>query len=464
VSDRELVFSLADYVVGATDIDEKVLDRARLFVLDIVGCMLAAVPTPAGRRIVDLVQARGALGETTTVSIYSGRRAEDTVLANSTLAHMLEYDDGHRPSDNHLGCVVVPAALAMAQETGASMRSLLEAIVIGYDVMGRVGEATLLPRRKSPFHGTGTTGVFAAAAVAGRLLDMGADRTAHAMAIAGTAAAGLRESTNSGPDCKPLHAGRAARNGIESAHLAEGGYLGPREIFEGPHGFCVAMCDSPRPNLVLDELGTRYAVLESGFKVHSTCGMLFTMLDGVVAAREKFHDAQGQPDVLRVGVPALLAHEPAFTRRHPTSAGAARFSISFAVAAAWLDGAVSPTQLTPERMAGADIAELEDRIEIVIDPEAEAIYQATCADPFFFYPAMVEIAKNGTTHRSLHTHPRGYDPEQPLTRAEVVRKFESVAAPIVGVAATREIAALVLDSTDDAAADLLARPLGTMTG
>jgi 2-methylcitrate dehydratase PrpD len=455
---RESVFRLADYVCGFGPARRELRERARLAVLDILGCMVGAAATPAGAMIVGLVADRGAEGATTTVSLAGGRRSEDSTLANATLAHMLEFDDGHRPSDNHLGCVAVPSALAVAEETGATVGELLDAIIVGYDVMGRVGEATLLPRRRSPFHGTGTTGVFAAAAIAARLLGLDAERTAHAMAIGGTAAAGLRESTSTGPECKPLHAGRAARNGVESAYLARRGYSGPREIIEGRHGFCVAMCDEPRPGLVTDALGTRFAIAESGFKVHSTCGMLFTMLDGILAARGEFCPIPARPELLRVGVPVLLATEPAFARHHPETAGQARFSISYAVATAWRRGQVLPSDMRPERLRDPEVAELEDCVEIVVDPEAEALYQRTCADPFFFYPAVVEVEHGGVRRRSLHTSPRGYDPSQPLTADEVGRKFLGVTAPALGADAATDLARLVLTCADsEPAAELIRR-------
>jgi 2-methylcitrate dehydratase PrpD len=454
----EAVFRLADYVCAFRPGPGGLRARARLAVLDTIGCMVGAATTPTGGMIVDAMADRGASGVTTTVSLAAGRRSEDSALANATLAHTLEFDDGHRPSDNHLGCVVVPSALSLAEETSATVGNLLDAVIVGYDVMGRVGEATLLPRRRSPFHGTGTTGVFAAAAVAARLLGLSAERTAHAMAIAGTAAAGLRESTNTGPECKPLHAGRAARSGIESAYLAARGYSGPREIFEGRHGFCVAMCEDPRPDLVTDALGTRFAILESGFKVHSTCGMLFTMLDGIAAAREQFSPVPARPDLLRVGVPVLLATEPAFTRRHPRTGGQARFSISYAVATAWQRGEVLPSDMQPQRLLDPQIAELENCVEIVVDPEAEAIYQRTCADPFFFYPAVVEVGHGGVQRRSLHTRPRGYDPAQPLTPDQVERKFLGLAAAALGVDEAAGLAQLILSCPDSApAAELIRR-------
>jgi 2-methylcitrate dehydratase PrpD len=442
--DEPIAIRLGRYVAAPARPGAKLLDRARLHVLDTIGCMIGATSSPAGRRILELTATRGGSGKTTTVGLAAPRRVEDTALANGTLAHMLEFDDGHRPSDNHLGCVVVPAALALAEETDASLGTCLEAAIVGYDVMGRTGEATLLPRNETCFHGTGTTGIFGAAAVAARLLELDAVEAAQSFAIAGTAAAGLRESMSNGPDCKPLHAGRATTNGITSAYLAASGYTGPLTIFEGLHGFCNAMCKNPRPQLILDGLGERFSLLEAGFKVHSTCGMLFNVLDGVLDVRRRHKLDAAPPPQIRVGVPSWIVEDPPFTRRRPASGGEARFSIPFTVAAAIVDGEVSTRQMTAEKLDDPAIAELEQRVQIGYDDEVEAIYQRTKDDSFFYYPAAIEFEQDGQTHRSLYTNPRGYDPTLPLTREELVAKFHSTVDGILDDSAAHEVVEVVL--------------------
>lgn len=425
MSGQPIAVALGAYVAEPVTPPPWLLDRARLHVLDTIGCMVGATNAPAGARFLELTRLRGAAGGTTVIGLRGRYRAEDAGLANGTLAHLLEFDDGHRPSDNHLGCVVVPAALTMAEETGAHVGALLEATIVGYDVMGRAGEATLLPRNATCFHGTGTTGVFGSAAVASVLLGLDAMQIAHAFGIAGTAAAGLRESLSSGPDCKPLHAGRAVQNGISAAYLARLGYQGPLPIFEGTHGFCNAMCLNPRPELLLKDLGERFSILEAGFKVHSTCGMLFNVLDGVLDVRERYGLGASTPERIRVGVPSWIVEDPPFGRRRPATGGEARFSIPFAVAAAIVDGEVSMRQMTAEKLSDPTIAALEERVQIDYDDEVEEIYQRTKDDSFFYYPAAIELEHDGQTKRSLYTNPRGYDPTIPLTTEEIVAKFHS---------------------------------------
>jgi 2-methylcitrate dehydratase PrpD len=321
--------------------------------------------------------------------------------------------------------------------------------VVGYDVMGRAGEATLLARNESCFHGTGTTGVFGAAAVSARLLGLDAAATAQALAISGTAAAGLRESMNTGPDCKPLHAGRAVANGITAAYLAELGYTGPLTIFEGVHGFANATCTQPRPELVVDALGERYSILEAGFKVHSTCGMLFNVLDGILDVRRRFALDADPPALIRIGAPSWIVEDPPFRRQRPATGGEARFSIPYAVAAALADGEVSMRQMTAEKLADPYIASLEERVVIDYDDEVEEIYQRTKADAFFYYPASIEFDRGGEHHRSLYTNPRGYDPTLPLTTDEIVAKFRSSVDGLLGAAAVEQVIDTVLQAPLD---------------
>ncbi|HEY2326919.1 MAG TPA: MmgE/PrpD family protein [Gaiellaceae bacterium] len=449
-SARPIASALGDYVTRDNSFPAAVLDHARLAVLDTIGCIIGATRTVPGRRILMYTDLHGATGPTTTVGLATGRRAEDSALANGTLAHMLEFDDGHRPSDNHLGCVVVPAAFAMAEETGANLGQLLDSVVVGYDVMGRAGEATLLPRNRSAFHGTGTTGVFGAAAVAARMLGLDAAQTAHALGIAGTAAAGLRESSRTGPDCKPLHAGRAAQNGIAAATLASLGYEGPLTIFEGERGFCRAMCAEPRPALLLDALGERFSVREAGFKVHSTCGVLFNVIDAVLELRGRNDFDVRPPETITVGVPSWIAEEASFLRRRPSSPGEARFSIPFSVAAAIADGEVSPLQMQPEKLTDPKIAELEVRVQWEVDDEVDQIYLARKDESFFFYPASVTFERDGTAERVLSTNPRGYDPAIPLSQEEVATKFYSTVRGIVSDADASRVADFVLTASPDA--------------
>ncbi len=422
---------LADYVTGMKigDLPSEVVDKTKLCILDTIGCMLAGSRDEVGVRIIAHALRYGPPGPCTVFGHLRSLGPEHAALANGTLAHVLEWDDGHRPSGNHIGGVVVPAALTMAQAIGASAPELLLSVTLGYDVMGRVGEAVCLPRNVTPFHGNGTVGVFGAAAAAGRLLGLNAGQLANALGIAGDGASGLREFPRpNGMDCKPLHVGRAAQTGITAALLAAEGFQGPDTILEGRAGFCAAMTPEARLELICLELGQRFAVLESGFKVHACMGQ-FTAIDAALWLRKEYDLDPASIQRIKIAMPvSARINDPVRKQRHPSNVGNARYSIPFTVAAALIDGEVTHRQISRTRLADPVIAALAERVEFVSDPEVEAIFVAQKRDePYFHIPLSVEVECGGHSYRRLERTPFGYDPQQRgLTQAQAVAKFRSM--------------------------------------
>ncbi len=425
--ERTLSQQLADFLspLSLTAVPAQVMNGAKLCILDTLGCMFAASRTEKGGVITGFVSGRSPDGPCKILGHARRTVAESAALANGTLAHMLELDDGHRPSDNHLGCVVVPAALATAEQERSSGAEFLLSVVTGYEVMGRVGEAVVLPRLGIAFHGTGTCGPFGGAASGATLLHLGPDQYANALGTAGTAAAGFVEVMVSGFDCKPLHAGRAAQNGVAAAYLARLGWEGPTAILEGHFGFCRGM--TPQYDLapITRDLGSKWVITDIGFKIHATCGITFTAVD---AALQLVAENGVKPDDIKsakVMIASRLLASPGIQVAKPETAGAARFSPIYAVARAIMDGEVTPRQLADEKLRDPAIHALIDRIQLVVDPEVDDIDMRTHDEPFFFPASAVEISMtDGRQLRRLITNPKGYDPRTaPLSGEDVARKF-----------------------------------------
>lgn len=444
--------ALARYAAGLDlgAVPEAVRRKAVLCILDTIGCIIGGAAERAGR-IVAGAAARGAAGPCTLFGRPERVGIEGAALANGNAAHILELDDGHRPSDNHLGCVVVPAALAAAEHVGASGAELLRSVIAGYDVMGRIGQAVCLPRMGTPFHGTAATGGFGAAAAAGLLLGLAEGQLAHAFGIAGTGASGLREAFTSGGDCKALQVGRAGWTGINAVLLAAAGLEGPREILEGRYGVLDALTPAARPELVTADLGQRFAVMESAFKVHAACGILFTAIDACLALRAEHGLDPASIERIEVAAPGWVRDDPVFARLRPETVGQARFSIPFVVAAALAKGEVSPRQLSAEGMADPATRALEGKVRIVADAEVDRIFEATKEDDFFFYPSAIRIVAGGREVRRLERSPRGYDLRRALGAEEVVAKFVGNAAGLLGHSRAAEAAErlLALESVAD---------------
>ena len=174
-----------------------------------------------------------------------GRNVKTNILSaaflNAVSAHVLELDDGHRGAQIHLGAVIFPTALAIAESHDLSGKEFLEGVIVGYEVGILLGKIVNPNHRNKGFHTTGTIGTFIAGAVASKLLKLDEKQILNALGLRGTQAAGLLESDHGGSMGKVLHAGKAAYNGLLSALLARNGFTGSGTIFEGDEGFLKTM-------------------------------------------------------------------------------------------------------------------------------------------------------------------------------------------------------------------------------
>jgi 2-methylcitrate dehydratase PrpD len=170
------------------------------------------------------------------------RRADliDAAFLGGTAAHGIELDDGFRQGSVHPGCVVIPAALALGCNRRSDGQALMEAIVAGYETVIAIGRACHPDLRQRGFHPTAAVGVFGSAAAAGKLGALSPDRLANAFGLAASSAGGLFAFVNGGGDIKRLHAGHAAREGLQAALLAEQGVEGPPGVLEARDGFMQA--------------------------------------------------------------------------------------------------------------------------------------------------------------------------------------------------------------------------------
>jgi 2-methylcitrate dehydratase PrpD len=230
---------------------DEVRHYARRHLLDTVGVMIAGAGGDVATRAEAVLAAARPAGRIPVPG--RARRADviDAAFLGGTAAHGIELDDGFRQGSVHPGCVVVPAALALGYDRHADGRALMEAIVAGYETVIAIGRACHPDLRQRGFHPTAAVGVFGSAAAAGKLRGLSADALANALGLAASSAAGLFAFVNGGGDIKRLHAGHAAREGLQAALLAEQGVEGPPDVIEARDGFMQAFAfgraDKARP-------------------------------------------------------------------------------------------------------------------------------------------------------------------------------------------------------------------------
>jgi len=234
--------AIVDFVAGLRHgaLSEEVRHYARRHLLDTVGVMIAGAGGEVASRAEAMLAAVRPAGHIPVPG--RARRADllDAAFLGGTAAHGIELDDGFRQGSVHPGCVVVPTLLALGHERRSSGAALIEALVAGYEAEIAIGRACHPELRQRGFHPAAAVGVFGAAMAAGKLRALAHAQLANALGIAASSAAGLFAFVNGGADIKRLHAGHAAREGLQAALLAERGIEGPPGVIETHDGFMQA--------------------------------------------------------------------------------------------------------------------------------------------------------------------------------------------------------------------------------
>lgn len=375
----------------------------------------------------------------------SGRRTtmRTAALINGTAAHTVEFDDIYRDAVYHPGAPVIAAALAAAQSRHKAGEYFLRGVIAGYEISTRIGVA-VTPAHYEYWHTTGTVGTFGAAAAVAVILGLDSERTAHALANAATMAAGLQQAFRSDAMSKPLHAGRAAETGVLVALAAEKGVTGAKDILEGQRGFGAAMSKEPDWDMAFADLGSTYNITRTTQKNHGACGHTFAAVDGVIALRAQH--GLTPANIKRIVVGTYSKALEVTGNSHPTTAFEAKFSLPYCVSVGLLAGQVRLDAFSPTRLKDTTIRDLISRVELRVDPEADAAFPVHRA-------ATVEVETvDGNTYR--HSAPtRKGDPDNPLTDEELIAKHRELAVPVIGDYATESLLTMLqrLDELEDLA-------------
>lgn len=356
---------LAEFVVNLRyeDLPPDVIAAARTALLDWVA--VAAVgsrTTRQGRSSSAVARAEAAKPEAILFSDGSSTSATWAAFANGAASHAIELDDIHLPSIVHGGVAMVGAAVAVAQKLKADGKRLIEALVAGFDVQYRIGEA-ISASHYERFHSTGTVGTFGAAAACAKLMHLNLEQTCWAFGNAGSQAAGLWQYLRVGDDTKVLHAGKSCMNGVIAATLASHGFTGAFDIIEGERGFVATLSSAVDWNRITDRLGTHYKVTENGYKIHACCRHGHVTIDETL--RLAAEHALAAEDICKVTVKLPSASVQVLDVPVPASPYNAKFSAQFMVANAIVYRRVGLEAFTEARLADAAIRALMRKVHVV---------------------------------------------------------------------------------------------------
>ena len=446
--------ALADFVAGLRyeDLPQPVVAQACRLVLDAVGCAVAAWaedPEKArlARGIAGLYPASPGAG----VIGAAGLTAQPAfaALANGILINAADNDDTHKRALLHVGSVVVPTVLALAETERLSGREAILALVAGYEVAARVGMA-VMPTHYRFWHSTATNGTFGAAASAAKALRLDADGARRTLGLAGTQAAGLNTFFESGDMTKSIHPGKAALNGILSAQLAGLGATSPPGILEHPKGYLAAFSLEPKPEALVSGLGTEWEILQNGFKFFPSILASHSPIQATLALVNRHPiDPRRIARITNETYRTVTTH---FSSKEVGSVMAARVSVPYCIAVAAVDRALGQAQFAPARIDDPLVRQVLARTEVIADEALDKLYPAN-------FPARVTIAlDSGEAFTETVLLPKG-DPGAPLSDRELADKFRGNCAAMLAGGQVERLREAILRLPNAASVADLARLL-----
>ncbi len=347
------------------DLPEEVVGCARDCIIDTVAAAICGSALPWSRIVIDYAERTGPAGHSRILGRGSAVQAPAAALANGALAHAFELDALTRPGAGaHPGATVLPPALAVAQQHGASGRALIAAFVAGNEVMIRIGRATGHTNEARGFHAPGTTGPFGAAVACAHLLGLDAGKMTNAIGIAGSLAGGLLEfSRGDGGMVKRLHLGRASEAGVLAASLAAAGFAGPRTVLEGEFGFLRVFCDAFDAAELTSGLAADYVTLSTVLKRYPAHATAHAALKAVRDLQAE-HRFTGD-DVESISVTGTRRMLERHNIAEPADLMLAQYSVPFCVALALFREARDPESYDDSALADAKIRALARRVRLV---------------------------------------------------------------------------------------------------
>lgn len=427
--------TLAAYVANLNyqDIPAEVLERAKVLTLDFLGSAIRArseaESTPSLLKMLETLSL-DTKGCSTVFGDAKTWTPAVAALLNGALGHSLDFDDTHADSSLHPSAPVVPAAFAVGEVVGAPGRDVLTAIVAGYEVCCRLGNA-LDPTSHYArgFHPTATAGTFGAAAAAAKLFRLSEPQIIAAFGVAGSQAAGSLQFLMNGAWNKRYQVGAAAMNGVIAATLARNDFVGATESVEGKHGLLAGYTDAAHPDKAVAGLGKTYETMKIGVKPYPSCRYTHAAIDALIAMRREHNLTPDHVKRVEIGLHrnGITLTGDAATKRHPTSIVGGQFSMFFTGALALDQGSFGWDDYN--RLGDAAIDALADRFDVVQDDRLEV----GRTHPF---GARVSIVTDDGVHERIYADPSGEPTSFPDAQA-MQQKFLTLARPVLNARADK---------------------------
>jgi 2-methylcitrate dehydratase PrpD len=430
MSAADITARLAQYMASARerDLPPEVAQAAKHRILDTLAAMVSGSHLKPGEMAIRYARSQGGVAQATVLTTDIQTSAVNAALVNGMFAHADETDDFHPSTKAHPGSHVVPAALAMAERERSSGTELLRAVTLGYDLSCRfllALNADLV--RKTHRSAEGTSSTLGAVGAAASLAKLDEEKMRYALSYAAQQVSGIWSWVRDAEHVEKAFdfSGMGARNGVTAAIMAQMGFSGVRDVFDGEHNALQALSTQPKPEEMVADLGSRYFVTETAIKPYSVGYPIQAPLDAFLKLRRE-HGLSAD------NVKSIVVRLPEDGARVVNDRAMPDVNCQHIIAVALLKGRVSfEDSHSYEQMANPQIRAAKERVQLIADP--------ALMDPAAPRSGRVEVTlKDGRAVSHFTRHAPGTK-ENPLDTQSVNDKARLLIEPVLGGSKTEEL-------------------------
>jgi 2-methylcitrate dehydratase PrpD len=435
----EVTRTLARYVVDAepSDVPEAVKHEGVRSILNWLGCAVGAAEHEAVECALAALLPFAGPPQASVLGRKEKTDILNAALMNGITSHVFDFDDTHLPTIIHPSGPVASAIFALAEYKPVSGADLLHAFILGVEVECRIGNAVYPNHYDVGWHITGTTGVFGAAAAAGKLLGLSEQQMTWALGIAGTQSSGFREMF--GTHCKSFHPGKAAQNGLASALLAEKNFTSSNQVIEAKRGFANVMSTKQDYTRITEGLGKTFEVTLNSYKPFACGIVIHPAIDGCVQLKKENGLTGAEVEKVELTVAPLVLELTG--KRTPQVGLEGKFSVFHSCAVALLHGAAGEKEYSDAMVRDPKVIALRDRVDATIDKKLrdDEVYVRV-------------TLKDGRKLEKYIEHAIG-SREVPMSNEQLEAKFRGLVDDILGAQQSADLLALAwsIEGLKDAA-------------
>lgn len=425
---------LATYMAGTgwRHLPDAVRAEAPRALLNWFGCAFGACASDVVEAAIQGFLAAGSSGDCRILGRRERLDPVNAALVNCLSSAVHAFDDTHLRTITHPTGPVAAVCLAVSQRSAVTRNEFYAALLLGMEIECRLSEALLSGDDGASvgWYITGVTGGIGAAAAAARLLKLDAPAIASAIGIAAAQAGGFRATH--GSMAMPMIPGFAARNGLSAALWAQAGMTCMPNAIEGANGLFDVLAPKADRLAASRDLGARYTMLENAYKPYPCGIVVHPVIDAcldLLAVRRIDCNAIAQIECRVHPVGKHLGD-----RKHPRTEFEAQVSIAYLTAVTLLTGTMTLEHLAPAWLSNSAAGKLGDRVTVTADPALDRDQAVV----------LIDMA-DGTKLEARVEHARG-SMARPLTREELVAKFNTQSIPVIGTKAASTFIALLDDA------------------